>query len=221
MPEIMNPGERHIACVILVDTSGSMSGEPINELNEGLRAFGEALQSDGYAVGVADVCVINFNTQVTVEVPFCTASEYVPPVLSTSGLTAMNEAIITGLDALDQRKMEYKQTGTDYYRPWMFLLTDGVPTDDEYEAAARQRLQEALAQKKVNFFPMGIGNGVDVNHLKSYTLNQSGPILRADKNHFREAFVWLSSSMSVVSHSQPGQNKLELPPTPPTLTIDL
>lgn len=217
----MNPGEKHIACVILVDTSGSMSGQPIQELNEGLRAFGEALQADSHASGVADVCVINFNTNVSVEVPFCPASDYVPPVLSAGGLTAMNEAIITGLDAIDQRKQEYKQTGTDYYRPWMFLLTDGVPTDSEYDADAHQRIQEALANKKVNFFPMGIGSGVDTQKLKSYTLNQSGAILRAEKNHFREAFVWLSSSMSVVSQSMPGQEKTELPPTPSTLTIDL
>lgn len=221
MPEIMNPGEKHIACVLLVDTSGSMSGAPIRELNEGLKAFGEALAADDHASGVADVCVIEYNSTVSIKTPFCPATDYVAPVLSAGGLTAMNEAIIAGLDAIEQQKQNYKNSGTDYFRPWLFLLTDGVPTDQDLAADAHQRLGEALANKKVNFFPMGIGAGADIQTLKSYTLGGSGVVLKAEKNNFREAFVWLSSSMAVTGNSKPGDEKIDLPPTPSTLTIDL
>ena len=222
MPGIMNSGEKHIACVLLVDTSGSMQSEhAIDELNEGLRAFGEALMSDTHASGVADVCVINFNTEVTVEIPFCPAADYVAPTLSAGGLTALNEAIITGLDAIEQQKALYRQLGTDYYKPWLFLLTDGSATDTEFDADAHQRLAEALANRKVNFFPMGIGADADIQALKSYTANGNGAVLKAEKNHFKEAFVWLSSSMAVASTSEPGQNKIDLPETPSCMTIDL
>ena len=221
MPDIMNPGAKHIACVLLVDTSTSMSGAAIDELNEGLRAFGEALMSDAQASGAADVCVINFNTEVTVEVPFSPAADYVAPTLSAGGLTALNEAIITGLDAIEQQKATYRQLGVDYYKPWLFLLTDGSATDTEFDADAHQRLAEALANRKVNFFPMGIGAGADIQALKSYTANGNGPVLKAEKNNFREAFVWLSSSMAVASTSVPGQNKVDLPETPPCMTIEL
>ena len=77
MYNIMNYGEKHIACVLLVDVSGSMSGDAINELNEGLRVFGEALKSDSKAYGCADVCVISFGSKVEQVVPFCPAAEYV------------------------------------------------------------------------------------------------------------------------------------------------
>ena len=222
MPGIMNPGGKHIACVLLVDTSGSMQSEhAIDELNEGLRAFGEALMSDTHASGVADVCVINFNTEVTVEIPFCPAADYVAPTLSAGGLTALNEAIITGLDAIEQQKALYRQLGTDYYKPWLFLLTDGSATDTEFDADAHQRLAEALANRKVNFFPMGIGSGADIQALKSYTANGNGPVLKAEKNNFKEAFVWLSNSMAVPINSQVGQKTADLPETPSCMTIDL
>ena len=155
---IMNPGEKHIACVLLVDTSGSMLGSSIAELNAGLAEFGRALQEDAKAYGCADVCIISFDSQVNTVVPFCSAAEYVAPTLSASGLTAMNEGIITALDAIDQRKQEYRNIGVDYWRPWLFLMTDGAPTDNVYEADAKRRLQDALSRKKINFFPMGIGN---------------------------------------------------------------
>ena len=219
--EIMNHGEKHIACALLVDTSGSMSGRAIEELNEGLRIFGEALQEDSKAYGCADICVISFNSSVQMVVPFSAACDYAVPPLAAGGLTALNEAVITGLDAIEQRKQEYKDIGVDYWRPWIFLLTDGVPTDTEYEADAKLRLQEALEQKKINFFPMGIGGNVDIRKLKSYTKDGSGIVLKAAKEHFKEAFVWLSSSMSVISNSDPSTGSASLPKTPETIVIDL
>lgn len=221
MPDIMNPGAKHIACVLLVDTSTSMSGAAIDELNEGLRAFGEALMSDTLASTAADVCVINFNTEVTVEVPFSPAADYVAPTLSAGGLTALNEAIITGLDAIEQRKAKYRQIGVDYFKPWMFLLTDGSATDTEFDADAHQRLAEALANRKVNFFPMGIGASADIQALKSYTANGNGPVLKAEKNNFKEAFVWLSNSLSILPDSVTGDKTAETPPTPSCITVDL
>lgn len=221
MYNIMNFGEKHIACVLLVDVSGSMNGRPIQELNEGLRVFGEALQSDSKAYGCADVSVISFGTTVQQVVPFCPAAEYTAPTLSAGGMTAMNEAIITGLDMIELRKQEYKSIGVDYWRPWVFLLTDGVPTDNEYYKDAQQRLQEALNAKKINFFPMGIGNNVDTQTLKKYTKDGQGMVLKASHQNFQEAFVWLSSSMSVISRSDPSMQKVDLEPLPSTITIEL
>ena len=217
MTNIMNQGEKHIACVLLVDTSGSMGGRPIAELNEGLRAFGEALQEDTKAAGCADICVISFNSTVETVVPFCSAEEYVVPVLNAGGLTAMNEAIITGLDLIEARKQEYKSIGVDYYKPWMFLLTDGEPTDGEYASDAKDRLQEALNLKKINFFPMGIGEEANTALLKAYTKDGNGAVLKAEKNHFKEAFVWLSSSLTVISNSRPDQIDASIP-TPSTIS---
>lgn len=218
----MNPGEKHIACVVLVDISGSMSRDgAIDELNQGLQAFKQALQEDAMACGCTDVSLISFGTEVRELVPFCPAADFQPPYLSAGGLTAMNEAIITGLDSIDLRKTEYKNVGVPYWRPWIFLLTDGIPTDDELHTAALDRLRDAVDRKKITFFPMGIGAGADIPYLKQYTKDGAGAVLKASKDNFKEAFVWLSNSMSVISNSNPSTTSLELPPLPASIVIDL
>ena len=220
MPQLpVNTGEKHIACVVLVDTSGSMVGASIRELNEGLKELARALQEDVTASGCADVAVVSFNSTVSTVVPFCPAYSFNPPELTASGMTAMNEAIITGLDILEERKMLYRQYGTPYFRPWMFLLTDGAPTDSIYESAALQRIQEAIQEKKVTFWPMGIGEGADINRLKKYA--NGGAVFKATASQFKEAFVWLSNSMSVIGNSDGKTQQINLPPTPPVLTVEL
>ncbi len=215
---VINRGERHVPAVILVDNSGSMEGAPINELNQGLKNFGNALSGDNLAMGRAEVCIISFNSTINTEMSFRPATDYAPPVLSAGGLTVLNQAIITGLDVIEMRKAEYKKQGVSYFRPWLFLLTDGAPTDDAYESEAKQRLRNAIASKKVVYMPMGIGKYADTKKLQEYYPENSEAkvVLKAEANHFKEAFVWLSRSLSVVSRSNPNvtdEIELETPPS--------
>lgn len=224
---IQCPGNKHLACVVLVDSSGSMKEDPvrksnpIGELNEGLRIFGETLNKDTYAKGVVDVCVINFNTKIQPIIPFSPASDYVAPHLEAEGLTSMNGAILAGLDALEQRKLEYKKVGVDYWRPWMFLMTDGTPTDTDREAEARQRLQDALDHNKLTFFPMGIGECADIKKLRSYTKNGSGMVFKAKEEYFKEVFVWLSKSLTIIGNSKADTSQVPLPPVPDCIVVDV
>lgn len=221
--DIMNPGEKHIACILLVDTSGSMIYDgAIDELNAGLKAFGEALKNDSKASGCADVAVISFNNTVELVQDFCPGDEYKAPTLRASGATALNEALITAMDMLEERKELYRELGIDYWRPWMFVLTDGIATDKIYDGAAHQRISEALDQgkPKFNFFPMGIGRA-NIEYLKSYTKDGKGMVLKASQDNFKDAFVWLSNSIIEVSNSNPSQEKLSLSELPKTITIDL
>lgn len=227
---ITNQGERHVPAVLLVDTSGSMSGAPISELNQGLVEFGQALQEDSLALGRAEVCVISFNSNVETEMSFRPAADYQAPVLSANGLTSLNEAIEAGLDAIESRKAEYKAQGVSYYRPWIFVLTDGVPTDTERESAAKNRLQKAIMNKKVVYMPMGIGNA-DTSKLQEYYpevyVDEKGNakpkvVLKAAASNFKEAFVWLSNSLTMVSQSDPNvSDSINLPPTPSIITVGI
>jgi uncharacterized protein YegL len=220
----VNPGERHIPAVILVDNSGSMDGAPIEELNQGLKNFGNALLEDSLARGRAEICIISFNSNVRTEMSFRPAADYVPPVLSAGGLTVLNQAIINGLDVIEMRKAQYKKKGISYYRPWLFLLTDGAPTDNEYEADAKKKLRDAISNKKVVYMPMGVGQYADTKKLQEYYPEgtENKVILRADANRFKEAFVWLSSSISMVTRSNPDiTDHIELPPTPNNITVGL
>lgn len=223
MPPV-NCGERHVAVIILVDISGSMSGKPIEELNQGLIEFRKALEEDSLAMGRADVSIISFNSNVQTEMGFRPAAEYEAPHLTASGGTSLNGGIITGLDAVESRKGEYRAEGVDYYRPWVFLLTDGAPTDSDLESEAKSRLRSAIENKKVVFMPMGIGANADIRKLQSYYPEnaKTKPVLKADANNFKEAFVWLSKSIGVVSHSDPTvSDQVNLPPTPSIITVGL
>lgn len=220
----INPGERHIAAALVVDNSTSMMGKPIDELNMGLSEFGQALQQDSLALGRAEITVISFNSSVQTEMPFKPASEYQAPELAAGGLTALNEAINTALDALDERKKVYKDNGIAYYRPWLFVLTDGEASDDEIEASTKERLRSYIEHKKVVYMPMGIGERANKAKLQDYYPEDADSklVLSADAKNFKEVFVWLSESLSVISHSDPNvSSEVNLPPTPSIITVGI
>ncbi len=168
MTNIINLDEKHIACVLLVDTSDERLTE---ELNKGLHVFREALMEDAVAAGCTDICVISFDKEVKVVVPFVGAEEAVIPALYTSSCNerAMNQAILAGLEQIEARKREYKAIGVDYWKPQVLLLTGGDPTDDQYAADAKECLQEVFNMKKICFLPVGYGEGANTAVLKSYT----------------------------------------------------
>ena len=190
---VANMGEQHVPVVLLVDTSASMSGEPIRELNQGLMAFQKALQSDLLLLNRADVSIISFDTEVHVRMGFRPAEQYEAPTLKPGALTSMNQGIIKALDEIEDRKRLYKQQGVKYYRPWLFVLTDGLPTDDSFESEAVQRMRRAIENKRLNYLPMGIGPDADLAQLKKY-YPASTPdkiTLHATETNFASVFWWL------------------------------
>lgn len=221
---LIEPGERHVPAILLVDKSGSMAGAPINELNQGLIEFGTALEADPLALGRAEVCVISFNSDAQTEVGFRPASEYNAPTLNAGGGTSLNKAIELALDTLEERKNLYRSQGVQWYRPWLFVLTDGEATDTECEAGAISRLQAAIEGKKVVYMPMAVGPYANKQKLQAYypASAASKPVLTANASNFKEAFVWVSNSIGVVANSDPRtRSEVTLPPLPHTLTIGI
>lgn len=194
-----NP-EPRCPCVLLLDTSGSMAGAPIASLNTGLQTFKEALSKDPLALLRVEVAIITFGP-VNVAQDFITADQFVPPTLNTTGDTPMGTAINLALDKVNDRKQVYKKNGISYYRPWVFLITDGSPTDGEVWRTAAQRVQEAESNKKVVFFTVGVEDA-DMNTLGQIATRQP---LKLRGLSFQEMFKWLSVSLSHVSNSKPGE----------------
>ena len=77
---------------------------------------------------------------------FVTIEQFTPPSLEADGLTPMGEAINFSIDLIEARKEIYKSHGIQYYRPWIFMITDGAPTDDWQAASERLHVREEDAQ---------------------------------------------------------------------------
>src|SRR3989442_3935907 len=118
--EIANPQQPHCATVLLLDTSGSMAGEKIAALNEGLKLFREEVSKDDLAAKRVDLAVLTFGSAVTVLSQFSSVEDTEVRELEASGSTPMGEAILRAADLIEDRKRQYKAQGIDYYRPWVF-----------------------------------------------------------------------------------------------------
>lgn len=191
-----NPDPR-CPVVLLLDKSGSMGGAPIRELNAGLATLKSELSADPLAPRRVELAIVSFGP-VTADTDFVAVDAFQPPTLAASGDTPAGRAITVGLDMLDRRKASYKANGISYYRPWVFLITDGAPTD-AWEAAA-QRVHAEEAAKRVAFFAVGV-EGADFAKLARITPREP---LRLAGLRFSDLFKWLSASLAAVSRSQPG-----------------
>jgi len=121
----------------------------------------------------------------------------------------MVAAIHYGIDMRQARKQIYRSNGIAFYRPWLFLITDGAPTD-EWQSAA-DRVRQGEASRAFSFFVVGV-NKADFAVLRQIAVREP---LQLKGLQFRELFLWLSNSQQSVSHSSPGESvPLVNPATP-------
>ncbi len=176
-----------------------MAGRAIEALNEGLRAFAADLGTDPLARQRVEVAIVTFGGDgVQVVNDFATAGQFEPARLTAGGGTPMGAALERGLELVEARKEQYKANGIVYYRPWLFLITDGEPTDAWQEAATK--LREAEEANKLAFFAVGV-EGANFDVLASLVVRTP---LKLQGLRFVELFVWLSQSQRRVSSSKPG-----------------
>lgn len=205
-----NPSPR-CACVVLLDTSGSMQGEKIAKLNEGLQTLKSELCKDAQAADRVEIAIVTFDNEIKVVQDFASPDQLSISTLVAGGLTHMGSGILKALDMVESRKQVYKQAGVPYYRPWVFMITDGEPQGEAEHMVedATRAVLDAETKKKAMFFAVGV-DGANLDQLKRISPPNRVPIMLQGLN-FRELFLWLSQSQAQVANSSTS-DQVALPP---------
>lgn len=198
-----NP-EPRVPCLLLLDVSSSMTGDKIQELNAGLEAFRSDLLKDEQTARRVELAVVAFGGSVRVVQDFTSPADMKPPALAADGDTPMGAAILKAIDLVEERKARYEASDLDSYEPWIFMVTDGEPTDgEEVLGEARSRVHKAEGQargKRIAFFAVGV-EGANMQRLARVSKR---PPLRLRGLSFARMFRWVSQSLIRVSQSRIG-----------------
>ena len=197
-----NANER-TPCILVLDCSGSMRGEPIKQLNTGLQALEKELKDDIDASSRVPLLVIKAygKDDADVSADWVDAMNFTAPVMEASGLSPLGKAMKLALQKIEDQKCLYDSCGVTSKRPWIFLISDGEPTDYGWEQAAEE-CRIAQENKKVVVHAVGT-QGANLEKLAKFSVMQPK---RLSGLKFTEFFLWLSRSVSCISRAAPNMS---------------
>lgn len=203
---------RRLPVYLLLDCSGSMMGEPIEAVRQGVKALLSELKGDPQALETAYLSVITFDSSARQIIPLTELMQFKEPELNASGATALGGALNVLMDCIKNEVRKSTETQKGDWRPLVFILTDGSPTDPE---TFRQAVQNLKTVKTANIIACAAGSNADTTYLKQITENvlMMNTLSAGDMAQF---FKWVSGSIKMSSKSldaKPG-GTIELPPPP-------
>jgi len=207
---------RRLPVYLIIDTSGSMIGEPIEAVKVGLQTMTSALRTDPYALETVHLSIITFSEQAAQTVPLTELVQFQIPELRANGTTALGEALALLAQCIERDVKRTTAESKGDWKPVCFLLTDGRATDD------LNRGIEALRRVKVGtLVACAAGPAADTSELRKITESVVS-LDTADSNALKAFFQWVSASVSVSSQKvERGAKEVdglsELPPLPPEI----
>ncbi len=208
---------RRLPVYLLLDCSGSMTGEPIEACRQGLRALLADLRSNPQALETAYLSVITFANNAQQVCPLTELTSFVEPTLNASGTTALGDALRLLDQCLDREVRKSTPTQKGDWKPLVFLMTDGQPTD-EWE-----KMADAIKSKKpANIIACAAGPGANAAMLKRIT-EAVVSLTDLQPQQLQAFFKWVSASVKTTSQNiaqVPTEGTpVNLPPPPPNSGI--
>ena len=208
---------RRLPVYLLLDCSGSMMGEPIEAVRQGVKALLSELKGDPQALETAYLSVITFDSSARQVIPLTELMQFQEPELKASGATALGGALNVLMECVNSEVRKSSETQKGDWRPLVFILTDGAPTDVEAFGQAAQALK---GMKAANIVACAAGSRADTTYLRQITENvlMMNTLSAGDMARF---FAWVSGSIKMSSKSldaRPGA-AIELAPPPDGFVI--
>lgn len=201
--------EQKCLCILVLDVSGSMKGKPLDELNQGLQEFYKDVSKDVTTASRLEITIVTFNNLVKVVQSPALIQDFSMPILTANGSTKMIDGIDKAIEIISARKEWYKKTGQPYYRPWIILMTDGVPDSDQNIESLATEIKLSVSDKKYFFFAIGV-QGADMRILKQLSSNVMPPAM-VNELKFSQFFRWLSASIATIVDTSTEQDQVNLP----------
>jgi len=205
---------RRLPVYLLLDCSSSMTGQPIEQVRQGLRALLDDLSSEPMAIETVYLSVITFHSTAQQVTPLSELMLFKEPLISASGATALGSALRLLMDCLEKEVRKNTTVQKGDWKPLVFLMTDGMPTD-AWESAA----DKLKKQKSANLIAFAAGPNADVANLKGIT----DIVLKSEElspGALKAFFQWMSQSILQTGKSvQVMELPIDLPPPPRQIQI--
>jgi uncharacterized protein YegL len=208
---------RRLPVYLVLDTSGSMMGDPIVAVENGVQMMLSALRQDPYALETAYLSVITFDNSAKQIVPLTELTAFQAPSIQATGCTALGEALSLLANKINSEVVKTTAEVKGDWKPLVFIMTDGGPTDNW-----QRGLAEFKKCKTGIVVACAVGTGANTNVLKQITECVVG-LDTADSSTIKAFFKWVSASVSTGSAKVDSGNEMvgisELPPPPPEVNI--
>jgi len=218
---------RRLPVYLVLDCSGSMSGEPIQAVNQGVKSLVAELKGEPYAIETAYLSIITFESTAKQISPLTELMAFQEPTLVAGGGTSLGAALKLLSQCIDKEVKKASDTEKGDWKPLVFLMTDGQPTDNWKQAV------DELKQKKpapANIIACAAGDGADEFMLKEITDATNPTDSKTPKTNYvvklnnlqpetlKAFFKWVTQSIKQTSQSvaqvMADNQPINLPPPP-------